>query len=460
MATRVVVVGAGIAGLSAGWELSRRGVAVTILDADRIGGKIRTSPFAGRPVDEGADAFLRRVPAGLELCGELGLADQLVSPAATNARLWNGERLVPMPSGTVMGLPVSFDALGEVLSDAGIERARREPGLAGELLVDDESVGSLVRRRYGDEVFERLVAPLLGGINAGDPDRLSVRAGLPQIAEVATRSVSLSRGLRPSAPGPVFAALPDGMGALVDALGGALTAAGATIVGHTAVDSIGWDPSSTSWSVQVRPGSAISGPDDAIDGLVLAVPAGVSARLLGSISPSTASDLAAIEYSSVVLVSLAFDRDQVPIPLDSSGFLVPHDSGRRITAASWSSSKWAHLDDGRTAILRVSLGHRNDPGAIGLDDAAIERIVADDLTMTMGITSAPTEVRISRWPDGFPQYDVGHLDRIARIETAIGDDPAIGPLALTGAAFEGVGIPACIRHARRVAGRLADRLAR
>ena len=449
----MVVVGAGIAGLSAAWELTRRGVAVTVVDADRIGGKIRTSTFAGRPLDEGADAFLRRVPAGLELCEELGLNGRLVSPAIGNARLWNGERLVPMPAGTVMGLPVTFDGLGEVLSVAGIERARREPDLPGELLTVDESVGSLVRRRYGDEVFERLVAPLLGGINAGDPDRLSVRAGLPQIAEVAARSVSLSAALPAPASGPVFAGMADGMGALVDTLGQALIAAGATIRTATPVDAIEWDATSRRWALRAA-------TPVAADGLVLATPATSSARLLGPISPAAAAELGAIDHSSVVLVSLAFDRSQVPMALDSSGFLVPHGSGRRITAASWSSSKWAHLDDGHTAILRVSLGHRNDPGAIDLDDATVARIVADDLRITMGITSAPAEVRISRWPAGFPQYDVGHLDRIARIESAIVDDATIGPLALTGATFEGVGIPACIRHGRRVAALLADRLAR
>jgi len=455
---RVLVIGAGISGLAAAWELSRAGLAVTVVDAAGVGGKIRTSPFAGRPLDEGADAFLRRVPAALELCEELGLTDRLVSPAATNAKLWTGDRLVALPAGTVMGLPISFDGLGDVLSPAGIERARQEPDLPGEPLTEDESVGQLVRRRYGDEVFERLVAPLLGGINAGDPDRLSVRAGLPQIADAAARSVSLSRSLTPGAPGPVFSGLPDGMGALIDALTAALEAAGVDVVTGSPVDAITWEAGPLRrWTV--------AGPDlppsaTSADALVLATPAPVTARLVRATHRAVADELDTIDHSSVVLVSLAFDRSQVPTPLDASGFLVPHGGGLRITAASWSSSKWAHLDDGRTAILRVSLGHRNDPEAIDLDDARVERIIADDLDTTMGIDSVPDEVRISRWRDGFPQYDVGHLDRVARIEEAVTEGAGVGPLALTGAAFDGVGIPACIRHGRRVARQIATRLAR
>lgn len=467
----VVVVGAGISGLAAAWELSGpepdgtpSPLQVTVLEASTPGGKLRTTELAGVALDEGADAFLRRVPDALELCEEMGLSDGLVSPARGNARVWNGHRLVDLPTGTVMGLPVSFDGLAAVLSPEGVARAREEPTLPGGPLTADESLGSLVRRRYGDEVLERLVAPLIGGINAGDADRLSVDAALPQIAAAARRSTSLSRALasdldRTSPNGPIFSATTGGMGALIGALVDTAVRRGVTVLAGRPVTAL--RASSARWSVDTPNGTIVA------DAVIVATPVPAALRLVGGACPQATTGLAGIDHSSVVLVSLAHRVTDVPDPLDASGFLVPRvqrdGDPLRITAASWSSAKWAHLaghvggpGGDELTFLRVSLGHRDDPDAIELDDADVLAVVARDLATTMGITAAPVASRISRWRDGFPQYDVGHLDLVAGITAAVREvDP---PLALTGSAYEGVGIPACIRHGRATARAMRSRL--
>jgi len=442
---KIVVVGGGISGLAAAWELSADpSLEVTVLEsAERLGGKIRTSPFAGREVDEGADAFLRRVPDALRLCAEIGL-DDLVSPAHGTACVWLDGALRPLPSGLVLGVPAQFEPLeaSAILTPWGLARARVEPDLDGVPLEGDTSVGELVRRRYGNEVADRLVGPLLGGINAGSIDSMSVDAVVPQLAAAAHGSASLSTALAaslpPSRPGgatpvdPVFAAPSGGMGELVDKLAAAVAARGVAVQLGRAVD--------------VLP---------AADGVVLTTPADVSARLLRSRSPRAAEVLGSIEFASVVFTTLAFHRADVPGDLDASGFLVPRDAGLTVTAASWSSTKWARLA-GDPVILRVSMGHADDHAPIGFtDDEVLERIAAD-LRVTMGITAAPVEHRIARYPNGFPQYRVGHLDRVAELEAHLLEDAP--DLAVCGMAHRGVGIPACIREARSAAAALHGRL--
>lgn len=436
---RVAVVGGGISGLAAAWELSADpGTEVVVHEAaDRFGGKIRTTPFAGRQVDEGADAFLRRVPDALALCAELGL-DDLVAPAHGTACVWLDGRLVPLPRGLVLGVPARFDdlAASDILTPAGVERARREPDLAGEPLVGDTTVGELVRRRYGDEVADRLVAPLLGGIAAGSIDDMSVDATVPQLAAAAHRSGSLTAALADAAPaadaGPIFAAPATGMETLVVALVDALRARG----------------------VELRTGSALSALPDA-DAVVVTTPADVAARLVAPLSERAAALLGAVRFASVVFTTLAFRRSDVPGDLDASGFLVPREAGLALTAASWSSTKWARLA-GDPVILRVSMGHSGDPEPIGWDDDRVLAALARDLRTTMGITAAPTEHRISRYPDGFAQYAVGHLARTDELEAALAADAP--HVAVCGMAHRGVGIPACIREARRAARTVSDRV--
>jgi oxygen-dependent protoporphyrinogen oxidase len=333
-----------------------------------------------------------------------------------------------------------------VVSPDAVDAVRREPSLGGEPMSRDESVGSLVRRRFGDEVLEVLVEPLVGGINAGEADALSVDAVVPQLAAAARRSASLVEGLRSAAPtdataaGPVFAAPARGMGSLVEELGLALAARGVDLRVDAPVEAVERD----------RTGCTVATPagDVAADAVVVATPAPAAAGLLRPLAPVAADLLGGVGHASVVMVSLAVPVASLPA-LDASGFLVPRGAGLTVTAASFASTKWAHLADTETAILRVSCGHRDDPAPVDVADDALVDVVLRDLATVLGSEPTPTEVRISRYRDGFPQYDVGHLDRVAAIEGEL-RDRAPG-VVVAGAALRGLGVPACIRQGRTAA---------
>ncbi|MGH9116971.1 MAG: protoporphyrinogen oxidase [Acidimicrobiales bacterium] len=447
---RIAVVGGGITGLAAAFELAVAGPAVdvVVLEAsDRIGGKILTTPFAGHPVDAGADAFLARHPAGVTLAREIGLADRLVSPAERSALVVVDGELRPLPAETLLGVPTDLDAVGRsgLLSPAGIERAAHDPGPP---LVDgdDAAIGDVVRQRLGDEVLDRLVGPLVGGINAGDPDRLSVRATTPQLAAAAAHRnmIEGAREVRSAAsagdPGaPVFYSFPDGMGELVAALAGRLPGI------RTDTAAMGIEPGPVGWRVATPRGVL-----DA-DSVLLAVPAPAAAELIGPLDHDAATLLAGIDYASVVLVTLALAADAITRPLDASGFLVPRRERRLMTACSWASSKWAHLrgvpDD--PVIVRVSAGRAGDDRAIDMDDESLVNRLLGELDDVVAVDREPLEVRVTRWPGSFPQYHVGHLERVAEIESALA--AAAPGLTVAGAACRGLGVPACIDQGRRAA---------
>lgn len=448
--SRLVVVGGGIAGLAAAWEARQKSHDVVIVESDdRLGGKIRTSEFAGRAVDEGADAFITRTPHALELARELEI--DLVHPGTGRAYLWSYGELRPIPEGTVLGVPVEFDAVAEagVLSPEGLERARQEPDLPGDRLIGDAAIGELVSRRFGREVAERLVDPLLGGINAGGIDHLSVRVAAPQLAAVAERSVSLARGLaavpRPAASEvPVFAAPAGGMQVLVDRLAGALSTNGVDVRTGGAVTAI--DRAGSGHRPAYRVETA-GGPVEC-DAVVVATPAFAAAPLVDRLSDDAAAVLRSVDYASVALVTLAYRADDIGRELDGSGFLVPRPEGRLLTACSWFSSKWPHLA-GDPVILRASVGRYGDDHAAGLPaEELVERIHAE-LAEAMAIGAPPAEHRVSRWSRAFPQFGPGHLDQIAAAQQALTRDaPAV---ALAGSYVRGVGIPACIASGQAAA---------
>jgi protoporphyrinogen/coproporphyrinogen III oxidase len=434
---RVAVVGGGIAGLAAAYELRRRlpDVSISVHEAsDRLGGKIATSTFAGRPVDAGADAFLARVPWGLDLCRELGIDTALVSPAASSAYVWWDGLLRSLPSGLVLGVPTDLEAVRA----SGIVTETLEVHPAARPLPTDEdiSVGALVRPQLGDAVFERLVDPLLGGINAGDGDRLSVRAAAPQLAAAAERDRDLVTGLRAAPPpvdGPVFYAPVGGMRALVDALAEWLR----------------------SHHVELCLESFIHIEHADADGFIVALPAHDASESLRGVAPATASDLDRIQYASVALVTMAFDRSSVHRQLDGSGYLVPRSTGLLMSACSWTSSKWAHLDDGKHAIVRVSTGRLGDERFAEVDDHVLVARLLEELAETSDIRGTPREVRVNRWMRSFPQYEPGHLDLVERIERRLAEEAP--NILVTGAAFRGLGVPACIRQGREAAVELVER---
>ncbi|CAA9260533.1 MAG: Protoporphyrinogen IX oxidase, aerobic, HemY [uncultured Acidimicrobiales bacterium] len=446
---RAVVVGGGITGLAAAHRLVQGGHQVTLVESsNRLGGKIRTSRFAGRPVEEGPDAFLARVPAVAALTREVGLGGDLVSPAAGSAYLWTDGALKPLPTGLVLGVPVDFEPLAAagILSEAGLARARQEPDLPGEPITSDVSIGELIARRFGPELQERLVDPLLGGINAGRTEELSIDVGAAQLAAVARRHGSLVAGLRaqreaapPPSGEPVFWSVRGGLQRLVDALATSLVEAGVEVRCGAAVESVDSVP-----AVHLAGGVTIEA-----DAVIITVPAFAAAPMLRDLSAEVARALDAIDYSSVALVTLAYRRDAVRTSLDGSGFLVPRPDGRLLTACSVFSNKWKDLADPDTVLLRASAGRWKDGRALDMDDADLVAAVHGELDEALGLAEGPTEVRVSRWVRSFPQFWPGHLERVAHLESTLA---RVAPrVALAGAALRGVGIPACVTGAQSAA---------
>ena len=483
---RVVVVGAGITGLTAALTLldDAPGTDVVVLDAaDHPGGKIATGPFAGHQVDCAADAFLARVPDGIRLCERLGLRDALVTPAARTAYLYSRGELRRFPEGLLLGIPTDLDALAAsgVLSPEGVARAALDLTMAPDYSAGpDEAVGSLVRRRLGDEVYDVLVGPLLSGVNAGDADWLSVAAGAPQFTAALRDHGSLIAGARaqraaatavdPDAP--VFFGLPGGMARLVGRLTEAVVAGGGVIQTSTAVTSIA-APASGGYLLDVTDGQ---GPRQIeADALLLATPLYVTGPLLASLGRSApaglvdeagsarhtalaevAADMTEVEYASAIMVTLAVPKVAIDHPLDASGFLVASGEGLLLTACSWASSKWAHLDSSDTAILRASAGRHHDRRALEMTDDDLVAALLDDLAVTMGVAGPPTEVRVSRWPHSLPQFRPGHLERVEAWHQVLAH--ASPPIVAAGAGFEGLGLPACIRQGRAAAKTLAQQV--
>ncbi|MFP5255489.1 MAG: protoporphyrinogen oxidase [Acidimicrobiia bacterium] len=452
-----VVVGGGITGLVAARDLARRGATVVVVEPDRVGGKLQTTAFDGAVLDEAADTFLARVPDGIELCRELGLHGDLVSPAFRRAYVWSRSALRPLPEAQLLGVPTDLDELTAtgIVSSAGVAAARRDLEIPLPAPEGDVAIGPLFRDRLGDEVVDRLVDPLVGGINAGTVDGLSLAATAPQLdAAVRSGHPSLIQACReqrsqvadPAAP--VFYAPRGGMGALAQAVRHDAEAHGATTVRARAT---GLERSGTGWRVVLDGAPALDA-----DGVVVATPAGPAAELVHPHAARAATLLAAIPYASVALLSIAVDRAGVEHELDATGYLVPSVEGRTITACSWASSKWAHLADPGTAWLRASVGRDGDDHALRLGDDELVARVLEDLRETMGLHGIPREVRVSRLPGSFPQYRPGHLDRVEAIDA---DLAASAPgVVVAGAALRGLGVPACIRQGRQAAQRLGVRL--
>jgi oxygen-dependent protoporphyrinogen oxidase len=431
----VVVVGAGMGGLAAAHAL--RGVArVLVLEATgRVGGKVRVSEVGGLPVDEGADAMIRRVPDGVGLADQVGLGSDLVSPASGEAFVRSRGRLRPLPAGTMLGVPGDLSALArsEVLSAAALARVPVDLFASGAVTVDDVSVGELVTRRLGREVVERLVDPLLGGVYAGRADLLSLQATLPALAASLSRHRSLVRAVREArvgtADGPVFAGLPGGLGRLPDAV---VTASGAEVRLDTTVREL--VRTSTGWRLVTGSAAAPSYVD--ADAVILAVPAAPAARLLRDVAPAAAGEVGAVDYASVAIVTLVLAGSP---PGRGSGYLVPAVEGLTTKAVTFTSRKWDWYADDVT-VVRASVGRYGEEVELQRDDHELIELVHRELELVVGPVGRLVDSRVTRWGGGLPQYAVGHLDRVRRIRSAL--PPG---LAVAGAAYDGVGVPAVIR---------------
>ena len=449
----MVVVGAGIGGLAAAHDLLAAGHDVVVLESsDRIGGKLRTASVAGVSVDVGAEAMLARRTEGTALARTLGLP--IVHPTAATSRIWTRGALRPLPR-SLMGVPMDLAGLeaSGVLSPQGLARVRAEPTLPAvgpELLAEDISVGDFVADRLGDEVTERLVEPLLGGVYAGRAREISLRAAVPQLVALAARGSLLEQAARITATPdvPVFGGLAGGMGQLPLALAEKLD-----IRTNTAVATI--DRLPHGYRV-VTAGSVVE-----CDGVVLAAPAAPAAALLRDLAPAASAELAAIDYASMAVVTLAFRAADLVGNADldgsRSGFLVPPVDGRRIKASTFSFAKWdwvrrAGEPDG-VVHLRTSIGRIHEEASLDFTDEELVAHSLVDLAEATGLLATPVDSQVQRWTDGLPQYAVGHVDRVARIRAAVAQLPGV---ELCGAAYDGVGIPAVIGSAHRAAAALTE----
>jgi len=446
---RVLVVGAGVAGLTAARELAGRGHDVTVLEASaEVGGKVRRTEVGGVVVDVGAEAMLHRRPEGAALAADLGL--DLVHPTRATSKVWTRGALRPLPR-SLMGVPLDLDELraAGVLSDEGVDRATHEDLSAAHHVDHDVSVGDLVAARLGGEVVDRLVEPLLGGVYAGHARQLSALATVPQLLALAARGPLLAARL-PRSDAPVFAGLPGGMGRLPETL-----AAGLDVRTSTTVRSLARTP--TGFAVTTGPTTDEQRLE--ADAVLLATPASPTARLLAETVPAAAAELAQVEHASVVVVTLAFPEHVVERLEGSSGFLVPPVDARAIKASTFSFAKWdwvrAAGADAGLVHLRTSLGRHGEEATLQRDDAELVALSLRDLREAVGLDVAPVATHVQRWGGALPQYAVGHLDRVARIRAAVAEVPG---LALAGATYEGVGIPAVIASAHAaVAALLAGR---
>lgn len=456
MSKRVVVVGGGITGLTAFRQikLQQPDVDLVLLEASQqLGGKIRTTDFLGRQIDEGADAFITRVPWAIELCEQLGLGSFLVSPATSNAYVLVNGVLRKLPKGLVLGVPTKFLPLirSRIVSPLAAIRAGFDRFLPDDWPGDDESVGGLIRRRMGDQVAERLVDPLIGSINAGDTDHLDAALAAPQLETAARRHRSLIAGLkeqtRKVAEGlpPVFLGFELGMGALVETLVKSL--GDADIRTGVPVTDITKDTNNLIVRTQKTSMEC--------DAVILAAPAHQAALLLAECQEA-ANRLSSIEHASVAMVTMGFRKTDVGHPLDGSGMLIPREEGLLTTAVSWGSSKWPHWADAEHVILRVSAGRSGDTRALALADDDLVEALLTEVANILDIDGDLVEWRVSRWIDAFPQYAPGHDRLVAAIERDLRSD--MPGVFLAGAGYKGIGIPACINQGNQSAEATLDYL--
>ncbi|HMF93966.1 MAG TPA: protoporphyrinogen oxidase [Vicinamibacterales bacterium] len=482
MTVDVAVVGGGIAGLAAAYELSRRRLSFVVLEqAPRAGGVIFSEELGGFTIDGGPDSLLIQKPYAIALCKELGLGGRMVTTKQPRiAYIQRAGRLHPLPAASILGIPTRIRPFAET----GLFTWRGKARMGAELFVSrrsddiDESIGSFMTRRFGREATMFLAEPLLAGIHAGDVNRLSMKALFPRLVDAERKYGSLLRAFRPgtnrepepanrepenpeprtSEPEPrtpnperrtpnpdgAFKSLPGGLGEMIHALVAALGESNVrTSCAATAITGTG------PFTVRTSTGDTISAR-----AVVVATPAYVTSRLLRDRDSALAGLCGEISYASAATIALAFRRSAIGHALNGSGFVVPKVENTGLLAASWLSSKWPHrAPDDDHVLIRTFVGGARDPKALDRGDQDLVTLSIRALHPLIGIGADPLFTRVYRFDRGNAQHEVGHLSRVAEIDRALARHPG---LFVTGSGFRGVGIPDCVADGRATAGRVAQ----
>ena len=465
----VIIVGGGISGLSTAFALLEQaaaaGVALTctILDAAPVwGGKILTHRVGQLVMEAGPDSFLSQKPWAMELCRRLGLADQLVNtnPVEKKASVLWGGQLHELPEGLVTFIPTQLGPFfrSGLLSWMDLARMGCDMWIPRRRSTDDESLAAFFRRRFGRHACERVMEPLMAGIYAGDAEQMSLRATFPRFYELEQEHGSVIRGMmaarraraRQASDGgathTMFVTLRNGLGDLVTVLASHIQMAGGILKTGVQAEALrvrSHQAGRWMYDVICSDGTALSA-----EALVLATPAYVTAELVRPLTPLAAGLMELIPYASTATISLVYPADAVGNRLQGFGFVVPRMEGRDLIAATWTSLKWPHRAPPQEVSVRCYLGGVGREAILQREDEALARCVRDELASIVGLQATPRYVEVNRWHRAMPQYTLGHLDRLAQMETALS---RFGGLAVTGAAYRGVGIPDCIRDGTETA---------
>jgi len=470
---RIIIIGGGITGLAAAHrlvELAKENppeLEVTLLEASsRLGGTIQTERREGFLLEYGPDSFISEKPEALELVKRLGLESQLIETNQEHRRSFivRGGRLRPVPEGFQLLGPSRLwpFVTSDIFSWSGKAR------MALDLLLPrgntnqniDESLAQFVRRRFGREALDRMAQPMVAGIYTADPERLSLRATMPRFLEMerTDRSVILSLLKRAGTQNKIetngtsgaryslFLSFAGGMQTLVDKLSSKLP--GSSIELNSKVVSLQFDRPSKDWLINTESGVSIRS-----DAVCLALPTYASAELLRDTDARLSDELRSISYASTATVNLAYQRDDVPHSLDGFGFVVPFIEKRSLIACTFSSIKFRDRAPNGFVLVRGFVGGALQPEMFALDDVEMLEGVQTDLKKLLGIERAPILSEVRRWPRSMPQYEIGHLDRVQRIDNQLAQLPT---LKLAGNAYRGAGIPDCIRSGERAAEALAS----
>lgn len=463
---RVVVIGAGIAGLSLAYSIREhqrpgQDCEVVLLERkDRIGGNIRTEKTNGFIIEGGPDCFLSEKPWAMELCKRVGLGSELLMTNEERRKTFvlSRGRLHELPEGVILMVPTKILPLAtsSLISLSGKIRMALEFFIPARKDTGDETLGSFVRRRLGAEALDKIAEPLVAGVHAGDPETMSVRACFPKFVQLEQEHGSLIRGMlkrmatarkspKPAGEGKrmtMFVTLRAGLSTLINVLNAILTESKDTVI-RTNVGVAGVAPKDGGYEVRLEDGSAIMA-----DSVVIAAPAYAASALVAGMDAGLAERLLTIPYVSTATVSIGFKKKDINHPLNGFGFVVPKTEGRRIMAATWTSVKFDYRAPDDSVLIRCFVGGAKNAEFVLLDDDAMIKMVRVELKDIMGIDAEPVLTRVFRWMNSMPQYTVGHEERVVAIEEAAARHPGF---YLTGSAYHGIGISDSIRYSEVVA---------